>query len=308
MEQLIDVSCIKKEHTEANNEDKYNEPKHCNASKVNTATNLDMEKLEVTEMDIGPIKIEPGVNREIKMEYEEAQQKLQSVEHAVSGKYTVSQRAQASHQLPAVVKSNNRRIIVRELHQRLLKLDMAIKPSKRSAADPRSLPPPKSSAQRMREMRQRRRKADSATHPPNRQRMQDLRQRLMNLEQPIKLPASKTSTQKSSELHSRLLQPENVQTPAKNSENKSSEIPRIRTTPKSSAQRMRELRQRRRDLQNDNTPAEQKRSTKNSRPQTPPDLSVKRMREFRQRLLELDTSHKGKHSESMRKTDEVRIC
>lgn len=222
---------------------------------------------------------------------------------AVSGE-SDSQRAQASHQLPAVTKSNNRRIIVREHHQRLLKLDMAVKPNNRSAADPRSLAPPKSSAQRMREMRQRRRKADSATHPPNRQRMQDLRQRLMNLEQPIKLRAFKTSSQRSREPHSRLLQPENVQKPVQ-TENKSSET---RTPPKSSAQRMRELRQRRRDLQNDNNPAAQKSNTTNSRPQTPPDLSVKRMRDFRRRLLELDKSHKGKHSESMRKTDEVRIC
>ncbi|KRF81009.1 uncharacterized protein [Drosophila virilis] len=287
MEQLIDVSCIKKEYTEANNADKYN---------------VNMEKVTVNELDIGPVKIEPGVSRAIKVEWEEAQPKLESEEKAVSGK-TDSQRPQAAHQLPAVSKSNNRRIVVRELHQRLLKLDMAIQPSNRSAAHPRSLAPSKSSAQRMREMRQRRRNADSAPHPATGQRMQDLRQRLMNLEQRIKLPASRTSSQRSLEPHSRLLQPKKVQTPVQ-TENKSSET---RTPPKSSAQRMRELRQRRRDLQNDNKSAEQKSNTTSSRPQTPPDLSVKRMREFRQRLLELDKSHKGKHSESMRKTDQVRI-
>lgn len=147
--------------------------------------------------------------------------------------------------------------------------------------------------------------------------MRDLRQRLMNLERSQEQPQNKPvlpDSQRTRDLHQRLLQlgKTKITPPADISKSELSENQPRRLVAKSSAQRMRELRERRRAQlsKHDNNCS---RNSNNSRPRTPPELTAKRMHEFRLRLLKLDKSRlelkskKQPKGKSKRKVNEVLI-
>ncbi|EDV99035.1 uncharacterized protein LOC6566490 [Drosophila grimshawi] len=275
MEQAILIS-VKKEYEVENNEDEYIIPDQGNNTKIKCETD---NQLDVNEIDLGPVKIEPLVKIEIKPEDEG----LNLNEHSATedGNCTFL-RLKPLHRLLPVKKSNNRREIVRDIHQRLLNLDKAINPSNK-----------------LTQLRQRCKDHKSAFQPiSSAQHMRDLRQRLMNLDNQLNPPdtAKSRDSQVKPEFQRRLLRLNNGNTTCKTTKNTQDDFLLRRTSPKSSAQRMREMRQRRCDLNNSNGLADNNQSNK-SRPPTPPELSARRMRDFRQRLLQLDKSHQDAQSQ-----------
>ncbi|KAH8263661.1 hypothetical protein KR044_012333 [Drosophila immigrans] len=190
-----------------------------------------------TEVDIGPIKIEETVYNNIKEELVDALDN----ESACKVPETSAKST----------KSHNRRELVRGFHQRILQLD-------------------KNKSQAW---------SHQSSRISNAEHMAELRQRLINLEQPINLPGNdhaKPSSQLRRELEQRLMDVDSVHRKKLQCHRQSMAKVKLHSET-AAAQRMRTLRQRRRDLQNS-------KSNCNSS-STAPQLSVNRMQEFRQRLL-----------------------
>ncbi|XP_034473107.1 uncharacterized protein LOC117780615 [Drosophila innubila] len=274
MQPTLDVSCIKKEDLQ---EEEEFEEEEWNSNIVKCIKVEYMELAEnqllPTEIEVGPVKIEENVYNNIKMESKH----LLHVEKAagkVSARNLIVNAAKET-------KSNNRREVVRIFHQRLMSLDMATDKFNSSSSS----------------LQIRHKDLIRSPSISNAEHMRELRQRLMNLDKsitPTKKHPAKTSNQLNRELEQRQMQHDSVNTTKRNTIPKEIIVLPPRTPPKSGAQRMRELRQRRRDLQSANQSRKEIISQcTNSRPPTPPELSVKRMRELRQRLLNLDQSLKA---------------
>lgn len=163
-------------------------------------------------------------------------------------------------------KSNNRRTVVNELRERLMKVDMASVQVNKAKTN--NLTAEQSQQQ------------SSSSSLPHVQQMRDLRQRLMNLERPKKLPQQKpviSSRQSKRELHQRLLQ---LDQRGKQTERRR----RVSSEDEANANAGAQRRQQQLSQQDNNN------NYTNSLPKTPTELNVKRMHEFRQRLLKLDKS------------------
>ncbi|XP_062121256.1 uncharacterized protein LOC133835276 isoform X1 [Drosophila sulfurigaster albostrigata] len=235
----VDVSCIKNE-----NKDHVEEEEQCDSQKMNVIKTEPAEETTTdklwTEIDIGPIKLEENlynIEKEVEVETfdKESACKLPEEASEKSGK------------------SQNRREIVRNFHQRILQLDT-------HQSQPWSY---------------------QSKSISNAQHMRELRQRLMNLEQSAGNSSSDSndcgtpSSQLRRELEQRLMDVDSFHRAKKLSNRQRVAVKLPSET--EAAQRMRRLRQRRRDLQSAH-------SNCNS-PTTPLELSANRMEEFRQRLL-----------------------
>ncbi|KAH8392409.1 hypothetical protein KR215_007675 [Drosophila sulfurigaster] len=230
-----DVSCIKNEKKEHVEEEEQCDSHKMNVIKTEPAEETTTDKLW-TEIDIGPIKLEENlynIEKEVEVETFDKERACKLPEEA-------SEKSG---------KSQNRREIVRNFHQRILQLDT-------HQSQPWSY---------------------QTKSISNAQHMRELRQRLMNLEKSSSdsNDCGTPSSQLRRELEQRLMDVDSF-----HRANKLSNRQRVAVKLPSeteAAQRMRRLRQRRRDLQSAH-------SNCNS-PTTPLELSANRMEEFRQRLL-----------------------